>query len=88
MLESDCETAFRLLQLKEKDQSELAYIIREAKDLISGDRELVVRKIHRTQNGVSHLLANRARSDSISDFWLEENCNLISQLVYEDISSE
>lgn len=42
--------------------------------------ELIVTKIHRSQNGVSHLLANTARYESVSDFWLEENCNLISHL--------
>lgn len=42
--------------------------------------ELIVTKIHRSQNGVSHLLANTARYESVSDFWLEEDCYLISHL--------
>lgn len=46
-----------------------AIIIQEAKSLVAGgDREIVIRKVSRGQNSVSHFLTNKSRVKSCSFF--------------------
>uniref|UniRef100_A0A0D9ZW20 RNase H type-1 domain-containing protein n=1 Tax=Oryza glumipatula TaxID=40148 RepID=A0A0D9ZW20_9ORYZ len=67
VVETNCLTVLHLLDSKEKDCSMFASIIQEAKALVvSGDREIVIRKVSRSQNSVSHFLANKARVESCS----------------------
>uniref|UniRef100_A0A0E0GP00 RNase H type-1 domain-containing protein n=1 Tax=Oryza nivara TaxID=4536 RepID=A0A0E0GP00_ORYNI len=88
VVETDCLTILHLLDSKEKDRS-MKRIIQEAKALVAGgDREIVIRKVSRSQNSVSHLLANKARVESCSIFWLEGNCNPLPQLVCGFIDPE
>uniref|UniRef100_A0A0E0HR20 RNase H type-1 domain-containing protein n=1 Tax=Oryza nivara TaxID=4536 RepID=A0A0E0HR20_ORYNI len=47
--------------------------VREVCDLLTGDREILVRKVHRCVNSVSHSLANKARYEACSKIWLENN---------------
>lgn len=88
LIETDCVSLVNLLKEGNRDLSELANLVQEIKRLLSERREVLVTKIHRSQNGVSHLLANRARADSISGLWPEGSCNFISQLVCEDVLNE
>ncbi len=65
VVETDCLTVLHLLDSKEKDRSMFASIIQEAKALVvGGGREIVIRKVSRSQNSVSHFLANKARMES------------------------
>lgn len=88
LIETDCVSLANLLKEGNRDLSELANLVQEIKRLLSERREVLVTKIHRSQNGVSHLLANRARADSISGLWPEGSCTFISQLVCEDVLNE
>lgn len=88
LVETDCMSVVQLLNDGERDRSELANIVHEAKRLLAGTRRILVSKIHRSQNSVSHLLANRAKVDSVSGVWLEGSCNFILRLVREDILRE
>jgi hypothetical protein len=88
LIETDCVSLVNLLKEGNRDLSELANLVQEIKCLLSERREVLVTKIHRSQNGVSHLLANRARADSISGLWPEGSCNFISQLVCEGVLNE
>ncbi len=72
-----------MLQADGEDKSDLAFLVREVKDLLAGIREIKIVKGHRDQNRVSHLLANKARCESISDFWPKNTCNFISHFVCE-----
>ncbi len=87
-VEMDCLTAAQLMQSKDPDRSSLAFIVRQIKGLIDGEREFIIRKVHRSQNQASHALANIARTDMLSFLWVGDTCNLISQLVCKDLSVE
>lgn len=78
----------QMIQSSEKKMSELAYVVGEAVDLVSGDREILLRKAHCSQNLVSHTLANKGCSEFLSSFWLENDCPFISRLVSEDYCPE
>uniref|UniRef100_A0A0E0QWR0 RNase H type-1 domain-containing protein n=1 Tax=Oryza rufipogon TaxID=4529 RepID=A0A0E0QWR0_ORYRU len=69
MMETDCQVSLQLLQSKEKDRSDLAYVINAVKDLMGGDREILFSKVCRSQNRVSQCLANKARCESLSGLW-------------------
>lgn len=51
--------ALHLIQSKEKNLSELAFLVKEMSDLLTGNREFLLRKIHRNQNYTGHVLANK-----------------------------
>lgn len=55
---------------------------------MEGDREIIIKKIHRSQNRISHFLANKARVESLLGFWLEEDCKSILQLGCDDFLIE
>jgi hypothetical protein len=78
----------QMLESKEREMSEVAFLVKEATELLSGDREIQLRKIHRSQNSVSHLLANKGRCEGLSVFWLDDECSCISRLVLDDLSPE
>ena len=59
--------------MKEKILSDQVFLVREVCDLMTGDREILVRKVHRCVNSVSHSLANKARYEACSKIWLENN---------------
>lgn len=85
VLETDCLEALKLLKSKEKVMSPEVFIIREANSLLQGNREIKFSKGQRSQNRVSHLLANKARCEYVNEVWLENSCNFICQLVSDDI---
>ncbi len=45
-------------------------------------------EINRTQNRISHFLANKARAELCIEFWPDENCDINSQFVCEEAASE
>lgn len=51
-----------------KGRSELAFIVRDIEELLSGNMEVIIAKIQQNQNNVSHTLANRARCESLTEF--------------------
>nr|AAP52527.2 retrotransposon protein, putative, unclassified [Oryza sativa Japonica Group]AAX95549.1 hypothetical protein [Oryza sativa Japonica Group] len=87
-VETDCASVVQLLQGTGRDFSVLANIIHEARHLLVGERVISIKKICRSQNCISHHLANTARADFLAGFWLGESCNLISHLLSENFMSE
>lgn len=83
-VETDCSFVIQLLHHSDKDRSVLANIVQEAKLLTAGDRQIAISKVQRSQNVISHFLANKARAESLSSLWLGENCTFISHFVCED----
>jgi ribonuclease HI len=88
ILESDCLIAVNMIQSVKKEMSQLAYLVRDIRELMMGGRDIRVSKIQRSQNNVSHFLANRGRTNSCSVFWPDESCNLISQTVHDEALAE
>lgn len=83
MVETDSLVALQLIQAQAKDLSPLFHVVQEIKRLMVGDREVLVQKIHRSQNQASHVLANIARSTQLSQFWIGDSCNFVSQFARE-----
>jgi ribonuclease HI len=67
-IETDYISVVHLLTDKEEDCSTLAFLVREARWLRSGERTASITKIQREQNLISHELANKARRDDYSGF--------------------
>lgn len=88
IVESDCLEAIQLLKSTEKAMSDQAFLVKEIKDLIHVSREIKLVKGHRSQNSISHLLANKASGENISEVWLGNSCSFISHLVCNDILEE
>ncbi len=55
-----------MIQSKLKEMSEMTYLVSEIGDLLAGKREILLRKVHRDQNIVSHTLANSGCSYGLS----------------------
>lgn len=53
-----------------------------------GNREIIIKKIHRNQNGCSHILANKGRCEYCTEFWPDDSCNFLAALVNEELVSE
>ncbi len=84
IVETYCLVAIHMIKSQEKDKSDLAFLVREVKDLLAGNREIRIVKGHRNQNRVSHTLANKARCESMSEFWPKNSCNFISHIDCEE----
>ncbi len=82
-IETDCISVVHLLTNKE-DCLTLAFLVREARWLRSGERTTSITKIQREQNLISHELANKARRDDYSGFWAGFESNSVSWLIEKD----
>lgn len=65
------------------EKSQFAHLTRDIGNLITGNREVLLQEIDRTQNRISHFLA-----ELCIEFWPDKNCNIISQFVCEEAASE
>lgn len=77
-----------MIQSKERNLSDLTFVVNEVRALMNGSREILLRKVHRSQNVASHSLANKARQESSSITWLDPNCEELAQIVMVDIIPE
>lgn len=68
--------------------SQLAYLVRDIEELLAGDRVVSFQKIYRSQNNISHYLANRGRTNSLLELRPDGSCNLISRFVNEEALAE
>ena len=57
-----------MIQDAQKEMSAFAHVVKDIGILMSGDREIVLKKIQRYQNSISHFLANKARAETLSKF--------------------
>lgn len=88
IMESDCLVAINMIQSPGREMSQLAYLVRDIEELLVGDRVVSIQKVQRCQNNISHFLANRGRTNFLSEFWPDGSCNLISQFVNEEALNE
>jgi hypothetical protein len=61
------------------------HLILEIRFLVNGDREIIFVKADRSQNGVSHRLANLARTDKLTMTWLGASPECIIQELDQDL---
>lgn len=84
IVETDSLELLKLVGAGSSDRSELAFLVKEVRDPLSGNREIIIRKIHRENNCVSDFLANKGGSESLTAFWPDNSCDCISHLVGVD----
>lgn len=84
VIESDCQELLDLVSSKELLRSELAFIIREVRDLTMGNREIKFVKGYKSQNRISHVLANKGRCEELTHFWPDNSCTAIAQLACDE----
>lgn len=77
IVETDCLELVKLVGEQGKVMSDLAFLIREIKDLVKGNREIVINKVTRSRSIDCHFLANKGRCESLTAFWPDDRCNLI-----------
>uniref|UniRef100_A0A0D9YGS5 Uncharacterized protein n=1 Tax=Oryza glumipatula TaxID=40148 RepID=A0A0D9YGS5_9ORYZ len=53
----------------------------EIQGMMKEARDMKLKKANRDCNGISHILANKARCKSLTNFWPDGSCNFISHLV-------
>ncbi|PNT69537.1 hypothetical protein BRADI_3g57305v3 [Brachypodium distachyon] len=85
ILESDCAKALSLISAKILDRSPYAMCVREIRRLLDA-HPISVGKISRNQNGVSHILANLARSNNRTGSWIRHGPDEILHVVILDCS--
>lgn len=88
VVETDSLMAKQLVQSDSMVRSDMAFLVREVRDLLMGSREVKLCKIHRNQNHLSHLLANLGRSNSLTKFRPDTSCNFISHVAREEAVAE
>jgi hypothetical protein len=64
---------------RKQDRSLLLHLISVIRYLVNGDRAIIFVKADRSQNRVSHHLANLARTDKLSMTWLGSSPEFIRQ---------
>lgn len=84
IVETDCLEMVQLIHSDEKAMSDLAFLIREVKLLLKGNREIVIKKVSRGQSRDCHVLANKGRCESLTAFWPDDNCNFIPHVLGAD----
>lgn len=88
VIETDCQEALNLLRSKQRVLSEMGFLVGEVHSLMTGQREIKLTKVYKDQNIVSHFLANKGRSESLTAFWPDDNCNFITHLLDVDVPRE
>jgi type III secretory pathway component EscS len=70
IVESDCSTLISAVQATTQDRSQFMHLLYEIKLLVNVSRIVSFVKVDRSQVRVSHCLANFARAEARTDFWL------------------
>lgn len=83
VVKSDCPEAIQLIKTVDKVLAAEAFIVKEVRDLMAGTRVILLDKVRRAQNSISHFLAN-----TLAGFWPHGSCNFISHLLCESSYSE
>jgi ribonuclease HI len=86
LVETDCRQLVSMATSKERDRSSLLHLVSELKFLCSSSRVCSIVKVERSQIRVSHHLANLARVERRSEFWLDSGPVDILQLLEQDRS--
>lgn len=72
-VETDCAQLIVQVQTHELDRSRYCSLVKEVQRLLASQREIKLSKFQRSQNSVSHDLANYARSSQRTVCWLGSN---------------
>ena len=81
IIDSDCSQLVASAGTKAQDRSAFLHIISEIKFIAGSDRVCNFVKVDRGQVRVSHCLANWARTENITAFWLGSAPDIIQELI-------
>jgi ribonuclease HI len=84
IIESDCSRVVHALKTSKEDKSELAFHIREGKELMQIMQEVEIVQVKCERNSAAHLLAQLARRNTHSAVWLRQVPSCIAQQVVLD----
>jgi ribonuclease HI len=79
IVESDCSTLISAVQATTQDRSQFMHLLYEIKLLVNVSRIVSFVKVDRSQVRVSHCLANFARAEARTDFWLGSGPDCVLQ---------
>jgi hypothetical protein len=85
IVETDCTNLIKAASGGMQDRSLLMHLISEIRFLVNGEREFIFVKADRSQNRVSHRLANLARTDKLTMTWLGAGPECIIQELDQDL---
>jgi hypothetical protein len=85
IVETDCMNLIKMALERKQDRSLLLHLISNIRYLVNRDREIIFVKADRSQNRVSHRLANLARTDKLSMTWLGSGPKCIRQVLAHDL---
>jgi ribonuclease HI len=81
----DCKVLIDAINEKSQDRSPLAHLLAIIKEFCKGTRVISIVKVDRSQNRVSHCLANLARTEGRSHVWLGSRPENLSQVFAQDL---
>jgi ribonuclease HI len=84
MIETDCSQLISSIHAKEQDRSPFLHSISEIKELASGSRLCNFVKVDRSQVRISHCLANLARAENITQFWLGSSPECVAHALVDE----
>jgi ribonuclease HI len=84
-VETDCSNLVASVLDKELDRSPFAFVISAVKFFFSGDRNISLVKVDRSQNRVSHCLANFARAEAHTMVWHGSGPDCVRQALDHDL---
>lgn len=87
VVQTDSAKSILALSDKMMDRSSLGHIVEDVKELLKGERELVLVKISRPQNRVADFLANRSRRDHLTELWFQDVPESVAMLLAADCIS-
>jgi hypothetical protein len=85
MLELDCKVLTDAINERSQDRSPLAHLIANIKNLCKNIRVISVVKVDRSQNRVSHCLANLERTEGTTHVWLGSRPEALAQVFDQDL---
>ncbi|GJN02949.1 hypothetical protein PR202_ga20345 [Eleusine coracana subsp. coracana] len=83
-LETDCLTVCAALKSSVENRSRVALLLWEVKQLMAELREVEICHCKRSQNRVSHLLANKACVESLCKVWLHRAPDFVATALATD----
>jgi ribonuclease HI len=85
VLELDCKVLVDAIKEKNQDRSPFVHTISFIRNLCSSTRTIYTVKVDRSQNRMSHCLANLARIEGQTDIWIGSGPEGLSQVYDQDI---
>ena len=86
IVQTDCVQAVKLITSSVENRSANLMLVQEIKEILNGDREILVNHVRREQNSVSHFLANFGRIKKRTAVWLHSVPDEVHTLCNADIA--